>query len=268
MSRLAGAPKGETHIPDTVMRYAAGREIQVVWLNELGGTTFCIGGDNQKEYIKWVSPESPINLRTEKIKLEWAAAFTPVPKVLEYGENSEGAWLTTVGMNAQSAVSDKWITEPAIAVTAIGRGLRKMHDSLPVTECPFTWSTKERTQRAIEKITNGTKLPKDLHPEFSNLSAKDILFELEHPPVSGTKVVCHGDACAPNTLIDSNGNWAGHVDLGNLGVAEPAADLVVAAWSTKWNYGPGWENLLYEAYGTEPDATSIRFYRLLWDITD
>jgi kanamycin kinase len=40
----------------------------------------------------------------------------------------------------------------------------------------------------------------------------------------------------------------------------------VAAWSTEWNYGPGWERLLLDAYGVRPDPERSRYYRLLWDI--
>ena len=80
-------------------------------------------------------------------------------------------------------------------------------------------------------------------------------------------MVCHGDACAPNTLLDGDGNFAGHVDLGDIGVADRWADLAVAAWSTEWNYGPGYERLVYEAYGIQPDAERIAYYRMLWDLT-
>jgi aminoglycoside phosphotransferase len=30
------------------------------------------------------------------------------------------------------------------------------------------------------------------------------------------------------------------------------ADPAVATWSATWNYGPGWENLLLDAYGIAP----------------
>jgi kanamycin kinase len=78
-------------------------------------------------------------------------------------------------------------------------------------------------------------------------------------------VVCHGDACAPNTLLDESG-WTGHVDLGALGVADQWADLAVATWSTTWNYGGGWERPLLDAYGVEPDPVRTAYYRLLWDL--
>jgi aminoglycoside phosphotransferase len=66
--------------------------------------------------------------------------------------------------------------------------------------------------------------------------------------------------------IADNGRWSGHVDLGDLGVADRWADLAVATWSTGWNYGPGWEQVLLDAYGIKPDAERTRYYRLLWEL--
>ena len=80
-------------------------------------------------------------------------------------------------------------------------------------------------------------------------------------------MVCHGDACAPNTLIGDDGRWSGHVDLGALGVGDRWADIAIATWSTQWNYGPGWERALLDAYGIEPDPERTAWYRLLWDMT-
>jgi kanamycin kinase len=85
-------------------------------------------------------------------------------------------------------------------------------------------------------------------------------------PSTDVLVVCHGDACAPNTLLTEDGRWSGHVDLGSLGLADRWADLAVATWSTEWNYGPGWEELLLEAYGVQPDPERMAYYRLLWDL--
>ena len=70
----------------------------------------------------------------------------------------------------------------------------------------------------------------------------------------------------PHTLIADSGRWSGHVDLGDLGVADRRADLAIATWSAGWNYGPGWERLLLDAYGIKPDAERIRYYRLLWEL--
>ena len=50
-----------------------------------------------------------------------------------------------------------------------------------------------------------------------------------HRPRIDRLVVCHGDACAPNTLLHDDGRFAAHVDLGSLGVADRWADIAVAA---------------------------------------
>ncbi len=89
---------------------------------------------------------------------------------------------------------------------------------------------------------------------------------LERPPPIDRLVVCHGDTCAPNTLIGDDGRCAGHVDLGALGVADRWADLAIATWSTRWNYGDGWEPALLAAYGIDPDPERTAYYRLLWDL--
>lgn len=86
-------------------------------------------------------------------------------------------------------------------------------------------------------------------------------------PPADKLVVCHGDACAPNTLLAGDGTWSGHVDLGLLGTADRWADLAVATWSAEWNFGPGWEELLLDAYGIQPDPDRTRYYRLLWDLS-
>ena len=87
---------------------------------------------------------------------------------------------------------------------------------------------------------------------------------ISRPPItwwSATATAAH-----PNTLLSDDGRWSGHVDLGELGIADRWADLAVATWSTEWNYGPGWDGLLLDAYGVPPDTERTNYYRLLWDL--
>jgi kanamycin kinase len=149
-------------------------------------------------------------------------------------------------------------------VTAIGAGLRALHEALPVGGCPFSWSVQDRIADARHRA--GQLDPTSWHPEHQRLTVHQALDALRRPPPVDRLVVCHGDSCAPNTLLDAEGSWIGHVDLGSLGVADRWADLAVATWSTEWNYGPGWSEALLAAYGIEADPARIRFYRLLWDL--
>jgi len=223
-------------VPASVARLARGAVLEPVWENEAGGLTFRTG----ERYLKW----APTDLAPEAERLRWAAAWTPVPEVLEHGSDDEGSWLVTRAIPGRSAVDPRWLVEPAVAARAIGVGLRALHDALPVHECPFDWGVASRVRRA---------------------GSSGALVD-DAPPVDAL-VVCHGDACAPNTLLADDGTWVAHVDLGALGTADRWADLAIAAWSTEWNYGPGFVPLVYDAYGVEPDAERIAFYRRLWDAT-
>ena len=227
-------------IPAVVESAARGKRVRLVWRNELGGLTFQVGEGPGRRFVKWSPRAGGLDLGPEATRLGWAAAFTPVPEVLDIGADEAGWWLVTTGLPGESAVSERWLRDPPTAVAAIGEGLRAMHDAMPVDRCPFSWSVKDR-------------LAKGLVPRPDE----------EAPPVDRL-VVCHGDPCAPNTLVGDDGRWTGHVDMGDLGVADRWADLAVATWSTEWNYGPGWEQALLDAYGVDPDPERTRYYRLLW----
>jgi kanamycin kinase len=246
---------------------AGADEITCVWRNQLGGLTFRIGaGGPNDRHVKWVCAGTPeINLGGEAARLGWIAGRIPVPAVLDYGSDGQGAWLVTKSIPASSAVDPRWNVEPATAVAAIGTGLRSLHDRLPVDECPFRWDVEARLQRAAERQAAGEG-PEQWFPEHQELTVKEAWTRLKDPPSVDQLVVCHGDSCAPNTLVSDDGRFAAHVDLGSLGTADRWADLAVAAWSTEWNYGPGLDMVLYDSYGISPDHDRIAYYRLLWDL--
>jgi kanamycin kinase len=262
---LAGRP-AESEPPDAVRHLIAGRPFQTVWRNELGGLTFEVSAGAGREFIKWAPRGSGIGFDDEIARLRWAGLWLGVPHVLDSGSDDHGAWLMTSGLAGDNAVSDRWRADPQTSVTAIGQGLRALHDTLPVALCPFSWSVDDRIADVHRRAALGLIEPGRWHPEHHTLGLAGALLTVEHPPPVDRLVVCHGDACAPNTLIGDRGEWTGHVDLGTLGVADRWADLAVATWSTQWNYGPGWENTLLAAYGVEPDRERTAYYRLLWDL--
>lgn len=219
-------PTGPVPIPHVVDELAAGRPVAAVWENELGGVTFAIGAGD--EYVKTYPAEHAPLLTAEAVRLRWAGQYIAVPPVL-----GEGAgWLHTTGLPGRSAVDPRWSDDPETAARAIGAGLRVMHDALPVDDCPFgrpSWVGPDRS------------------------AAPDRL------------VVCHGDACAPNTLMGDDGAFVGHVDIGDLGVADRWADLAIATMSLDWNYPGNYEAALLDAYGVPRDDARIDYYRALWD---
>jgi kanamycin kinase len=265
---IAAAPRGAIEVPRAVSEYVAGRPVRAVWRNELGGVTFRIGEDTC-QFLKWAPPGSGIDFAAEVVRLRWAARYAVVPRVLAEGSDETGAWIVTDGLPGRTAVEETWRRDPAPAVRAIGSGLRALHESLPVAHCPFDSSAERRRRNARARAAAGRIDPADWPSGLEHIGTVErALSALEDLPPVDELVVCHGDACAPNTLLGDDGTCTGHVDLGALGVADRWADLAVATWSTQWNYGPGWEQPLLDAYGVTADPQRITYYRLLWALSD
>jgi kanamycin kinase len=228
---IAGPPAAGTPVPRAITRLANGAEVELVWQNLLGGVTARVG----ETFIKWSPADAPNDFHAEAERLRWAGEFHPVPVVLSVDGDAEGAWLITGAIAGSSAVSERWKLDPGRAARAVGHGLRAMHENLPVATCPFP------VPRWTEHSTSPTIPVDDL-------------------------VVCQGDPCAPNTLIDDDGTWRAHVDLGTLGPADRWSDLAVASMSLGWNFGDDWEAEFFDAYGIERDEERIEYYRALWSL--
>lgn len=221
----ASRPVGPIDVPDLVRAAAPGAELDAVWRNELGGLTFRDG----ERYLKWNPHGSGVDLDDERARLAWLASRHPVPEVLDMARDDFGQLLVTRALPGEGAVTDGWRARPREAVHAIAEGLRALH-ALPVAGCAFVcrWAPA------------------------SDVPADDL-------------VVVQGDACAPNTIIGTDGHFVGHVDLGFVGVADRWADLAIASRSLDWNYGPGWQDEFFAAYEIERDERRIDLYRALCD---
>lgn len=265
-------PPVDLPVPARVRALAADREITPVWVNHLGGVTYRATGPDDALYIKYgPEPTAPEAERTAWAAAHLGAGGTRVPHVVGHGSEpvhdaawapparvSPGAaptvraetahWLVTCALPYASAVEQRWLAEPATAVRALGVGLRRFHDALDPAACPYRWDVPTRIRAAREA---GRSVPE----------------QLWDAPEPARLVVCHGDACAPNTLLDEAGEPRAHVDLGCLGVGDVWGDLAAAVFSLGLNYGPGWEASLLDAYGIDPDPERLAYYSALWHAT-
>lgn len=150
---------------------AAGRPLRGVWENEIGGLTFAVDGPAGPEYyVKWAPPGSELDYALEAARLAWAAPFTPVPEVLELGRDGDGSWMLMRALPGRSAAEGRWVAEPAVAVRAIGEGLRALHHALPTESCPFSWSADERVALACRRAAAGLQHPAKWHEQHRHLS--------------------------------------------------------------------------------------------------
>ncbi|MGA0124934.1 MAG: phosphotransferase [bacterium] len=218
-------------------------------------------------YLKMVQRDAYPSIADELERLQWAKAFLPVPKIIDFDLDADPAWLLSEGIAGTNGTEPDLKANPELLVSLLANALRYFHDHAPVSNCPFDFRLETSLEHVSKRAQLGLIQPeKHFHPEFQHLSLDEALsFLQEQQPSSTKEVVCHGDYCVPNILFDHN-QLQGFVDLGELGVADVWWDLATATWSLNWNLGEGWEEMFLNEYGIGANPEAIIYYRLLYDL--
>jgi kanamycin kinase len=205
-------------------------------------------------------------LRGEYERMVWAAPYLAVPEVVALEELGDTTILVTKALPGHDATHPTWRVDLTALVQALGRGLRSFHEAVGEEWCPFRFDLARALAHVEERVAAGGATGAGFHEQHTHLTPAAALAELEATvPDDEDLVVCHGDFCAPNVLLQE-GRVTGYVDLGELGAADRWWDVAVGAWSVGWNFGEELEPHFYDSYGVTPDPERIRFFRLLYDL--
>ncbi len=216
-------------------------------------------------YLKLATPPVSEELSAERDRLEWLRGKLPVPSVEAFAVADDHTFLLL------SEVPGVMACDPACAdilpdlVRLLADGMRQLHQ-VDITRCPFDMRLDAQLARAEQRVQAGLVDESDFDEDRLGMRAAD-LFELllRDRPAAEDLVFTHGDYCLPNIMIDRDHHRiSGFVDLSRAGVADRYQDLALAARSLAYNFGPGYEPLLWEAYGLrDPDDARIAYYQLL-----
>ena len=220
---MSAPQRAAVPVPPVVAEIAGDRPVTAVWVNELGGVTFAIGSQPRRASTSRSIPTRAAHLLVDEVpRLRWARGYPPCRRC----STRDRAGCTPRHCPDARRSNPRWADRPEAAARAIGAGLRT--------------AARRAARRATAR------------------SARRPGCGADAPPADRL-VVCHGDACAPNTLIADDGSCSGHVDLGDLGVADRWADLAIATMSLGWNYptrGRRLRSRLLDAYGVTPDPSA------------
>ncbi len=266
-------PAGVPNPPDAPAPPAELEQLAPGWTAVLayrlvaGLTTWRLTGpDGTVRFAKVDTEGRYPTLRGESERMIWAAPYLPVPTVVALERSDTAAVLVTEALPGRDGTHPDWRGDLPGLVRALGRGLRDFHEAVGEEWCPFRFDTERALEHVRRRVEVDDVDPAGFHEEHAHLSPAAALAELEATaPLGEDLVVCHGDYCPPNMLLEG-GRVTGYVDLGELGAADRWWDIAVGAWSVGWNFGDSLEPLFYESYGITPDPVRIRFYRLLYDL--
>lgn len=253
-------------VPVAVMRAHVGWQWEQVsaWPQPYSATWRLERSYGEVRYLKVASLDRTAE---ETARLRWAAPCLPVPRLIDSGEEDDVAWFLTEALPGRDATAEEFRSDPEALVDILANGLREFHEAAPAETCPFDFVLDTALgvvrNRVAAELVNPVE---DFHREHRHLDAASALAELERTRPEGEHlVVCHGDYCLPNVLIQGD-RATGYVDIGELGVADRWSDIAVGAWSVTWNLGEGYEDRFYASYGANPDPDRIAFYRLLYEM--
>jgi kanamycin kinase len=252
--------------PSELARVAPGWSAELAYQLVPGLATWRLtGADGSVRFAKVDAAGAYPSLRAEAERMIWAAAYLPVPRVVTLAEFGGTTVLVTEALGGRDATDPSWRGDLPALVFAMGQGLRGFHEAVDEEWCPFRFDLDHALDHVARRVDTGA-IGSDFHDIHAGFTPETALARLRSTrPDHEDLVVCHGDYCAPNMLLE-NGRVTGYVDLGELGVADRWWDVAVGAWSAGWNFGQEHEARFYEGYGIEPDPERIRFYRLLYDV--
>ncbi|WP_331728002.1 APH(3'') family aminoglycoside O-phosphotransferase [Streptomyces sp. NBC_00158] len=229
-------------------------------------------------YAKCVPVADAADLAAERDRIAWLGArAVPGPAVLDWYDTDAGACLVT------SAVQGV----PADQVSAadlrgswgrIADAVRRLHE-VPVSQCPFHRGLDTMVTLARDVVARDAVNPEFLPVEQQHTPPADLLDRLT-PQVprrrdqeAGDAVVCHGDLCLPNIVLDPQTlDVSGFIDLGRLGRADRHADLALLLANARETWADeerarAADVAFAEEYGIALDHERLRFYLHLDPLT-
>ncbi|MEV5597410.1 APH(3'') family aminoglycoside O-phosphotransferase [Streptomyces sp. NPDC052496] len=231
-----------------------------------------------KRYAKCVPAGRTASLEAERDRVDWLGRQeVPCPRVLDWRVTADGAAMVTTAVEGVPA--DR---VPASALRAawepIADAVRRLH-GLPAPQCPYTRDLGRLFAVARDVVARGAVNPEFLPVEQQGTPPGELLARLT-PQLghrlaqeAATTVVCHGDLCLPNIVLDPGTlTVAGFIDLGRLGRADPYADLALLFATARevWDddaRAAAAEDAFAARYGIALDRERERFYLHLDPLT-
>lgn len=216
-------------------------------------------------------------LAAERDRMSWAHDHgLPVPAVIDWASTGDGG--ACLISSAVGGIGTDRLSEAALrsAWPAVVEAVRTLH-AVTVDVCPYERGLDDMLARARSVVAAGAVNTEFLPDEDRDVSPAELLKRVERDAgrrrrqEASDQVVCHGDLCLPNILIDPDRlTVEGFVDLGRLGVADRHADLALLLANTADSF-PGFAADaaagLAAGYPAAIDEDRLRFYLALDPLT-
>lgn len=231
-----------------------------------------IDGFKEKDIVIKKSSREEVVL--EAINFEWLQSFCKVPKIYRYGmvgcefycmmEFLPGVMFQEL---LKSYPKEQVIQKYASLI-------RQFHEIDP-SGLPHNHSLEQKIKQVEQSIKDKTINPSHFEKEFKGWSI-DAVYQklLEYLPTQEDLVLCHGDVCMPNIMMNGL-ELVGYIDIVGIGVCDRYLDIAIGLRSLRYNleaYGYRFDDdvieLFIKEYGIcELDKDKVYLYILLDELT-
>ncbi|MDK1490078.1 APH(3'') family aminoglycoside O-phosphotransferase [Sinorhizobium sp. 7-81] len=230
-------------------------------------------------YAKIATGKAARLLEGERDRVTWLAACRiGSPAVYDWIAVQDEACLVISAIPGVPA-SDLATPELKKAWPSIVRQLKALHE-LPVEACPFERRLALMFDRATDVVARDAVNPDFLAPEDWTVPSSQLLAALrtELPKRLAEEprdlVICHGDACLPNFMVDpETHHCTGVIDLGRLGKADRYVDFSLLlgnareSWTATGDAQMARDSLFDIHAIAPPDEGRLAFYLRLDPLT-
>ena len=190
-------------------------------------------------YAKVATGSGVALLVDERRRTAWLSPYKlGSPAVLDWQVSDDVACLVTSAVPGIPA-DQLEASELLKAWPSIAARVRDLH-AIPAGECPFDRGLQTMFDRAADVVGRDGVNPDFLDPDDHDTPPQALLDRVEAElserlvQENRDRVVCHGDACMPNFMIDPETlRCTGMIDLGRLGTADRYVDFALLVGNTR-----------------------------------
>lgn len=223
-----------------------------------------------EDYILKISSDS-FELKNEVKAFNALKGKLPIARVLAYEENNGRAYLLKTKIKGKMLCDEEFLNNPELLFKLASDALKMLwsvdirgldlQNTVDVIIDYGKYSINNNKLKIEESDTNVTSGFKDFY---------EIMDCIINNKPDEENVICHGDFCLPNIIIDNN-EIKGFIDLGLTGISHRYQDVAILYRSIKYNmtgvYGSSYEgfdeNKLFDNLGIKRNSSLLRYYLLV-----
>lgn len=253
-------------LPASISAELAGYKWDRNTVGQSGGAVYRLHGKSgaRNLFLKYGEGVIAADVSDEMVRLRWLGGHVPMPAVVHFVHTSNQAWLLMSEVPGETAyqIMESCPDRRIGIVDAIAVFLRRIH-SIPVGHCPFTSNHEYRMLRARARVDANLVDEDDFDEEREGWTASQVWDAMQDMlPLAPDPVVTHGDFSLDNVLI-FNGQVAGCIDAGRVGIADRYQDLAIA-WNCLGEFGASLQERFLAQYGVHDlDRRKLEFHLML-----